>query len=120
MDLVIRGRSRDQHGARTRGGPERSQAGQDQRAREDQSGSRQDRTRGHGGKSRGGPREQGAASAVGGCTPEGARGQGSSTEWPSLKQLQQFQSKPASDERVGQGARVSSSFASLKQRRWFV
>lgn len=34
--------------------------------------------------------------------------QGSSTEWPSLRQ--HFQSNPASDERVGQGAQVSSSF----------
>ncbi|GAA6225293.1 uncharacterized [Lates japonicus] len=101
---------------------------------EDQSGARQDRTRGRGrtrvvpgstgpegmeGRSRGGPREQ--ETAVGKCTPEGARGagQGRSTEWPSLKQQQQqqsqFQSKPASDERVGQGAQVSSSFTSLKQ-----
>jgi len=67
------------------GGPERSQAGKDQRAR------------------RGKQRVQGSrkrlAAAVGEGTPEGARGAGqgsSSTEWPSLKQLQQFQSQPAS------------------------
>lgn len=124
MDLVIRGRSQDQReerGRGTRGGPEWSQAGQDHRAWEDQRGARQDRTRGHGGESRESPREQEAAkAAVGECTPEGARcaGQSSSTQSPSLKQLQQSQidraSKPASDE-GGERAHKSSSFTSLKQ-----
>ena len=73
---------------------------------EDQSGSRQDRTRGHAGESRGGPREQAAAAAtVHECTPDGARGAGQgSSQWSSLKQFQQFQSQPASDERVGKGS----------------
>lgn len=125
MDLVIRGRSQDQReerGRGTRGGPEWSQAGQDHRAWEDQRGARQDRTRGHGGESRESPREQeaAAAAAVGECTPEGARcaGHSSSTQSPSLKQLQQSQidraSKPASDE-GGERAHKSSSFTSLKQ-----
>ena len=69
---------------------------------EDQSGARQDRTRGLGRTrvvpGRTGPegmeRAEGAGeqeSAGGGCTPEGARGtgQGSGTEWPSLTQQQQ-------------------------------
>jgi len=126
MDLVIRGRSQDWRGARTRGGPARQdrtrgrgmtgeargrtgpegvggpawrEAGRDQRAWEDLSGARQERTRGHGGESRGSRKRLAAAAAVGEGTPEGARGAGqssSSTEWPSLKQLQQFQSQPAS------------------------
>lgn len=110
MDLVIRGRSQDQRGARPwdtgrtrvepdRTGPEWSQAVQDQRAWREES--------------EGAPKDQAAAAVIEG-TPDGARGagQGSSAEWPSLTQLQQFQSKPASDERVGRGAQVSSSFSS--------
>lgn len=66
-----------------RGGPQWSQAGQDLRGRRrTRGGARQYRTSGRGGKSRVGPKEQEAAdAAVGGCTPEGARGagQGSST-----------------------------------------
>ena len=99
---------------------------------EDQSGARQDRTRGRGrtrvvpgrtgpegmeGKAEGAQESrklQQLSASVHQRKPKGA-GQGSSTEWPSLKQLHQFQSKPASDERVGQGAQVSSSFTSLKQ-----
>lgn len=89
------------------GGPVWSQAAHDQRAlREDQKG----------------PKEQTTAAAVIECTPDGARGAGqgssSSAEWPSLKQVQQIQSKPASNE-GGQGAQVSSSF-SVKTRHWFV
>lgn len=50
-----------------------SQAGQDQRAWEDQSGARQDRTRGAWREEQ---RGQEASGAVGQCTPEGARGAG--------------------------------------------
>lgn len=102
MDLDIRGRSQDQRGARPwdtgRTRMERGRTGPEGEGGPEWF--RADRTRGHGGKSRGGPREQEAAAAVGECTPEGARGagQGSSTEWSSQKQLQQFQCKPASDE----------------------
>lgn len=100
MDLVIRGRSQDQRGAGL-GEDQRCQAGQDHGAREDQSAARQDRTR----EEQRCPKEK-EQQLQAMCTPEGARGtgQGSSTEGPSLKQ--QFQSKPASDERVGQGAQV--------------
>lgn len=80
-----------ERGRGTRGGPEWSQTGQDL------SGARQYRTRGHGGRIRGGPKEQADAAVIEG-TPDGARGagQGSSAEWPSLTQLQQFQSERAS------------------------
>lgn len=105
------GDGEDQSGARQ---------GQDQRAWEDQSGARQDRTRGRGGTSRGGPREQeaaAAAAAVGGCTPEGARGTGqsSSTEvaiTEAVAAVPEQASQPVL--RVGKGVQVSSSFASLK------
>ncbi|KAK5864706.1 hypothetical protein PBY51_015926 [Eleginops maclovinus] len=79
-----------------------SQARQDHRAWEDQSVSRQDRTRGHGGKRRGGQREQEAAAAgVGEVYTRGSqRGRvAASAEWPSLKQ---FQNQPVM--RGGQGA----------------
>ena len=88
MDLVIRGRSQDQRGARPwdsgrtrvepgrtgpwgKGGPEWSQAGQDHGAREDHKAWREEQM---------GPREQeAAAAAVVECTPEGARGTGQSS-----------------------------------------
>jgi len=104
MDLVIRGRSLDQRGARPwdsgrtrvapgrtgpkgRTGPEWCQAGEDQRAW----------------------RAEQREAAVGECTPEGARAAEQSSSAP-LKQ--QFQSKPASDQSEGQGAKVSSSVTS--------
>lgn len=117
MDLVIRGRSRDHRGARPRdtGGPERNQAGQDQRAWEDQSGARQRSSKGRGGRIRGGPtdQQQQQPSSVLQMEPERA-GQGSSEAAQSLHHRSgcgsSSPSQPASG-RVGEGARVSSSFS---------
>lgn len=109
MDLVIRGRSQDhrEQGHGTRGGPEWSQAGQDHGAREDQSGARQDRTIKRGGRSRWvrERRRQQLSSSVHQREPEAQGRVAAAAEWPSLTQ-QQFQNKPARDERVGQGAQV--------------
>jgi len=94
MDLVIRGRSQDHRGTRPwdtgrtrmepgRTGPEGMEGGSE--------GAQKSR------------KQQQQSSSVHQVEPEG---KGSSVEWPSLMQLQQFQSKPASDERVGQGAQA--------------
>lgn len=94
MDLVIRGRSQDQHWSEAMGHGE------------DQSGARQDRTRGRGRTrvepgstgAEGAQEQEAAAADVGGFTPEGARGKGQGSSRVRSSLMQQFQSKQASDE----------------------
>lgn len=99
-----------------------SQAGQDQRAWADHSVSRQDQWAWR--EKQRGPREREAATAasVHQREPEAqcrVATPPTAAEWPSPKQLQQFQSKPASDQRVGRGSSVFL-LLKFKTRRWFV
>jgi len=105
MDLVIRGRSQDQRGTRpwdtgrTRVEPDRTGPEGLGRTRVEPGRTRVEPGRtgpeGMEGGSEGAQksRKQQQSSSVHQVEPEG---KGSSVEWPSLMQLQQFQSKPAS------------------------
>jgi len=116
MDLVIRGRSQDQRGTRpwdtgrTRVEPDRTgPEGLGRTRMEPGRTGPEGMEGGSEGAQKSRKQQQQQSSSVHQVEPEG---KGSSVEWPSLMQLQQFQSQPASDVRVGQGARVSSSYAS--------